>query len=242
VRRFESCWGSCWGERLLTPASPWPLNDSFANEPKLARSLGAPMIASNPAGALLAALARETIPWTAPTVADALARLHPSPEQRAQARDALLALLAREGGPSAAGRDSCGYGAGPVGFAGHGRSRPRTGWQAAGDLGAPAALPQVNGRDLDLHLRVVPAGAARRRAATAAGTATTTSTLDRSTRCSTRSRPTQPAFSGVSRRPCPRPEPALIAADKSLTGAGSSEFAGVHATGQAGYAKPSEPS
>ena len=37
--------------RLLTPASPWLLNDSFANEPKLARRLGAPTIAVHPADA-----------------------------------------------------------------------------------------------------------------------------------------------------------------------------------------------
>jgi len=37
--------------RLLTPASPWLLNDSFANEPKLARRLGAPAIALHPADA-----------------------------------------------------------------------------------------------------------------------------------------------------------------------------------------------
>jgi anaerobic selenocysteine-containing dehydrogenase len=37
--------------RLLTPASPWLLNDSFANEPKLARRLGAPAIAVHPADA-----------------------------------------------------------------------------------------------------------------------------------------------------------------------------------------------
>lgn len=34
--------------RLLTPASTWLLNDSFANEPKLARRLGAPAIAVHP--------------------------------------------------------------------------------------------------------------------------------------------------------------------------------------------------
>jgi anaerobic selenocysteine-containing dehydrogenase len=34
--------------RLLTPASPWLLNDSFANEPRLARRLGAPAIAVHP--------------------------------------------------------------------------------------------------------------------------------------------------------------------------------------------------
>jgi anaerobic selenocysteine-containing dehydrogenase len=37
--------------RLLTPASPWLLNDSFANEPKLARRLGAPTVAVHPADA-----------------------------------------------------------------------------------------------------------------------------------------------------------------------------------------------
>ena len=37
--------------RLLTPASPWLLNHSFANEPKLARRLGAPAIALHPADA-----------------------------------------------------------------------------------------------------------------------------------------------------------------------------------------------
>ncbi len=37
--------------RLLTPASPWLLNDSFANEPKLARRLGMPVIAMHPADA-----------------------------------------------------------------------------------------------------------------------------------------------------------------------------------------------
>jgi anaerobic selenocysteine-containing dehydrogenase len=37
--------------RLLTPASPWLLNDSFANDPKLARRLGAPAIAVHPADA-----------------------------------------------------------------------------------------------------------------------------------------------------------------------------------------------
>jgi anaerobic selenocysteine-containing dehydrogenase len=37
--------------RLLTPASPWLLNDSFANEPKLARRLGLPAIALHPADA-----------------------------------------------------------------------------------------------------------------------------------------------------------------------------------------------
>jgi anaerobic selenocysteine-containing dehydrogenase len=37
--------------RLLTPASPWLLNDTFANDPKLARRLGAPTIAMNPADA-----------------------------------------------------------------------------------------------------------------------------------------------------------------------------------------------
>jgi anaerobic selenocysteine-containing dehydrogenase len=37
--------------RLLTPASPWLLNDSFANEPKLARRLGTPTIAVHPADA-----------------------------------------------------------------------------------------------------------------------------------------------------------------------------------------------
>jgi anaerobic selenocysteine-containing dehydrogenase len=37
--------------RLLTPASPWLLNDSFANEPKLARRLGGPAIAVHPADA-----------------------------------------------------------------------------------------------------------------------------------------------------------------------------------------------
>jgi anaerobic selenocysteine-containing dehydrogenase len=37
--------------RLLTPASPWLLNDSFANEPKLARRLGVPTIAVHPADA-----------------------------------------------------------------------------------------------------------------------------------------------------------------------------------------------
>ena len=37
--------------RLLTPASPWLLNDSFANEPKLARRLGAATIAVHPADA-----------------------------------------------------------------------------------------------------------------------------------------------------------------------------------------------
>jgi len=37
--------------RLLTPASPWLLNDSFANEPKLARRIGAPTITVHPADA-----------------------------------------------------------------------------------------------------------------------------------------------------------------------------------------------
>ena len=37
--------------RLLTPASPWLLNDSFANEPRLARRLGAQAIALHPADA-----------------------------------------------------------------------------------------------------------------------------------------------------------------------------------------------
>jgi anaerobic selenocysteine-containing dehydrogenase len=37
--------------RLLTPASPWLLNDSFANEPRLARRIGAPAIALHPADA-----------------------------------------------------------------------------------------------------------------------------------------------------------------------------------------------
>jgi anaerobic selenocysteine-containing dehydrogenase len=37
--------------RLLTPASPWLLNDSFANEPRLAHRLGAPAIALHPADA-----------------------------------------------------------------------------------------------------------------------------------------------------------------------------------------------
>lgn len=37
--------------RLLTPASRWALNDSFSNEPKLARRAGAPMIALHPADA-----------------------------------------------------------------------------------------------------------------------------------------------------------------------------------------------
>jgi anaerobic selenocysteine-containing dehydrogenase len=37
--------------RLLTPASPWMLNHSFANEPRLARRVGAPTIALNPADA-----------------------------------------------------------------------------------------------------------------------------------------------------------------------------------------------
>jgi anaerobic selenocysteine-containing dehydrogenase len=37
--------------RLLSPASAWTLNDSFANEPKLARRLGAPAIAVHPADA-----------------------------------------------------------------------------------------------------------------------------------------------------------------------------------------------
>jgi anaerobic selenocysteine-containing dehydrogenase len=37
--------------RLLSPASPWLLNDSFANEPRLARRLGAPAIAVHPADA-----------------------------------------------------------------------------------------------------------------------------------------------------------------------------------------------
>jgi anaerobic selenocysteine-containing dehydrogenase len=37
--------------RLLTPASPWLLNDSFANEPRLARRLGAPTVAVHPADA-----------------------------------------------------------------------------------------------------------------------------------------------------------------------------------------------
>jgi anaerobic selenocysteine-containing dehydrogenase len=37
--------------RLLTPASPWLLNDSFANEPRLARRIGAPTIALHPADA-----------------------------------------------------------------------------------------------------------------------------------------------------------------------------------------------
>ena len=37
--------------RLLTPASAWPLNDSFANEPKLARRVGAATIALHPADA-----------------------------------------------------------------------------------------------------------------------------------------------------------------------------------------------
>jgi anaerobic selenocysteine-containing dehydrogenase len=37
--------------RLLTPASPWMLNDSFANEPRLARRVGPPAIALHPADA-----------------------------------------------------------------------------------------------------------------------------------------------------------------------------------------------
>ena len=37
--------------RLLTPASPWLLNDSFANEPRLARRLGTATIALHPADA-----------------------------------------------------------------------------------------------------------------------------------------------------------------------------------------------
>jgi len=37
--------------RLLTPASPWMLNHSFANEPRLARRIGEPTIALNPADA-----------------------------------------------------------------------------------------------------------------------------------------------------------------------------------------------
>jgi anaerobic selenocysteine-containing dehydrogenase len=37
--------------RLLTPASPWLLNDSFANEPRLARRIGPPVIAVHPADA-----------------------------------------------------------------------------------------------------------------------------------------------------------------------------------------------
>jgi anaerobic selenocysteine-containing dehydrogenase len=37
--------------RLLTPASPWMLNDSFANEPKIARRVGAPAVALHPADA-----------------------------------------------------------------------------------------------------------------------------------------------------------------------------------------------
>jgi anaerobic selenocysteine-containing dehydrogenase len=37
--------------RLLTPASPWLLNDSFANEPRLARRLGRAAIALHPADA-----------------------------------------------------------------------------------------------------------------------------------------------------------------------------------------------
>lgn len=37
--------------RLLTPASRWALNDSFANEPKLARRAGQPMITLHPADA-----------------------------------------------------------------------------------------------------------------------------------------------------------------------------------------------
>ena len=37
--------------RLLTPASPWLLNASFANEPRLARRIGVPTIALNPADA-----------------------------------------------------------------------------------------------------------------------------------------------------------------------------------------------
>jgi anaerobic selenocysteine-containing dehydrogenase len=37
--------------RLLTPASAWLLNASFANEPRLARRLGAPTIAVHPADA-----------------------------------------------------------------------------------------------------------------------------------------------------------------------------------------------
>jgi anaerobic selenocysteine-containing dehydrogenase len=37
--------------RLLTPASPWLLNDSFANEPRLGRRIGASTIALHPADA-----------------------------------------------------------------------------------------------------------------------------------------------------------------------------------------------
>jgi anaerobic selenocysteine-containing dehydrogenase len=37
--------------RLLTPASPWMLNDSFANEPKIARRVGTPTVALHPADA-----------------------------------------------------------------------------------------------------------------------------------------------------------------------------------------------
>jgi anaerobic selenocysteine-containing dehydrogenase len=37
--------------RLLTPASPWLLNDSFANEPRLARRIGPPAVALHPADA-----------------------------------------------------------------------------------------------------------------------------------------------------------------------------------------------
>ena len=37
--------------RLLTPASPWILNDSFANDRKLARRIGAATVAVHPADA-----------------------------------------------------------------------------------------------------------------------------------------------------------------------------------------------
>ncbi len=37
--------------RLLTPASPWILNDSFANDPKIARRIGAATVAMHPADA-----------------------------------------------------------------------------------------------------------------------------------------------------------------------------------------------
>jgi anaerobic selenocysteine-containing dehydrogenase len=38
--------------RLLTPASPWLLNDSFANDAKVARRLGAASVALNPRDAV----------------------------------------------------------------------------------------------------------------------------------------------------------------------------------------------
>jgi anaerobic selenocysteine-containing dehydrogenase len=37
--------------RLLSPASPWMLNDSFANDPKLTRRIGAAAVAMHPADA-----------------------------------------------------------------------------------------------------------------------------------------------------------------------------------------------